>query len=381
MGLRRQGCTVFLAPQSRAGDRLRAALGLALALLAGPAAPARAADPVVAIVLPGGACELRQVPAQALAGVTAELERARQDAAGLAQRLAADAAAARYAGAREAVPAFGAWAYDWVQSYITAYRIAGRMVASAAAVLRGDATGLADDVVEQMSEPMRRAFEERVLARAAPPATLRRDLDMAATMVEAGWNRAQDSALAPLRAFPAAPAGSVASLRVDPAAAAGAAAVALRPPAGGAAGGRAAGGAGEDSPGADPASLFFHSLRPIAARVSAVMLRATEAGSLVATVGAVGYRFGGVPGLAAGTVGGVGAYWGIDWAFNRADAALNRGDFEAQSLAVIARAEAAVAEEAGRAVLAALDARVARLAVRGGCPDTATGGATGGAAP
>ena len=44
----------------------------------------------------------------------------------------------------------------------------------------------------------------------------------------------------------------------------------------------------------------------------------------VATVGAVGYRFGGVPGLAAGTLGGVGAYWGIDFAFNRADAALAR---------------------------------------------------------
>jgi len=167
-----------LAPRRRAGDRLRAALWLVLALLA--ALPARAADQVVAVMVPGGACELRQVPAQALAALTAELELARQDAAGLAQRLAEDAAAAHYAGAREAVPAFGAWAYDWVQSYITAYRIAGRMVASAAAALRGDAAGLADGVVEQMAEPMRRAFVERVLSRAAPADGRRRELRLTA---------------------------------------------------------------------------------------------------------------------------------------------------------------------------------------------------------
>ena len=353
-----------LAPRRRAGDRLRAALWLVLALLA--ALPARAADQVVAVMVPGGACELRQVPAQALAALTAELELARQDAAGLAQRLAEDAAAAHYAGAREAVPAFGAWAYDWVQSYITAYRIAGRMVASAAAALRGDAAGLADGVVEQMAEPMRRAFVERVLSRAAPAESLRRDLEMAATLVEAGWDRSLDAALARLRAHPLAAAEGAAPLRLDQAASARAAAVTLR-----GTGGAPGAGTGGDAPGGDPASLFFHSLRPVAARVSAVMLRATEAGSLVATVGAVGYRFGGMPGLAAGTVGGVGAYWGIDWAFNRADAALNREDFEAQSLGVIARAEAAVAEEARREVLAALDARVARLAVRGGCPGAA----------
>jgi hypothetical protein len=214
---------------------------------------------------------------------------------------------------------------------------------------------------------MRRAFVERVLARAAPAESLRRDLEMAAALVEAGWERSLATALAPLRAYPLALEEGAAPLRLDPAAAARAAEVTLRGAAGGAPGAGPAG----TSPGGDPASLFFHSLRPIAARVSAVMLRATEAGSLVATVGAVGYRFGGMPGLAAGTVGGVGAYWGIDWAFNRADAALNREDFEAQSLGVIARAEAAVAEEARREVLAALDARVARLAVRGGCPGAA----------
>lgn len=330
----------------------------ALALLLAPAA-ARAADPVVALILPGGACDLRAVPAAELAALNVRLEQARQDAAGLAQRLAVDAAAARYAGAREAVPGFGGWAYDWVQSYITAYRIAGRMLTSAAAALRGEGAGLADGVVEQMAEPMRRAFVERVLSRAAPPEVMRRDLEMAAFLVEDSWNRALAEAIAPLRGFPEAPAGTAPALRLDSEAASRAAAVTLRT--------RAPGAIEEAPPGGDPASLFFHSLRPIAARVSALMLRATEAGSLVATVGAVGYRFGGFPGLAAGTVGGVGAYWGIDWIFNRADAALNREDFEAQSLAVIARAEAAVAEEARRSVLAALDARVARLATRGGC--------------
>ena len=330
-------------------------------------APARAADPIVAIMLPGGICELRQVPPQALAELNLQLEQARQDAAGLAQRLAVDAASARYAGAREAVPGFGAWAYDWVQSYVTAYRIAGRMVTSAAAALRGDQKSMADGVVEQMAEPMRRAFVERVLARAAPPETMRRDLEMAAALVEGNWNRALAGALAPLRAFPEAPPATTATLRLDPEAAGRAARVTLHAVGDGT--------TANASPGSDPASLFFHSLRPLAARVSALMLRATEAGSIVATVGAVGYRFGGVPGLAAGTLGGVGAYWGIDFAFNRADAALNREDFEAQSLGVIARAEFAVAEEARREVLTALDARVARLAARGGCPASTTAGA------
>lgn len=341
---------------------LRTVLAVSLALLACILVPAaaRAADPVVAIMLPGGTCELRQVPAQALVDLNLQLDKARQAAADLAQRLAVDAASAHYAGAREVVPGFGAWAYDWVQSYVTAYRIVGRMVTSAAASLRGDPKGLADGVVEQMAEPMRRAFVERVMARAAPPETLRRDLEMAAALVEAGWTDALAGALAPLRAFPEAPAASTAALRLDPEAAGRVALVTLRAQAGGT--------ASDASPGSDPASLFFHSLRPLSARVSAMMLRATEAGSIVATVAAVGYRFGGVAGLAAGAVGGVGAYWGIDWAFNRADAALNREDFEAQSLLVISRAEAAMAEEARREVLTALDARVARLAVRGGCP-------------
>lgn len=345
-------------------DLAGAVFGASVAIFLSAALPARAAVPpqAVAIVLPEGRCEMRAVPGDAVPALRARLEQARLEAAGLGYRLAADAAAARFAGAREAVPAFGAWAYDWVQSYITAYRIAGRMVASVAATVRGERATLTDGLVDQMSEPMRRAFEERVLSQGASEVSLRADLALAAALVEAGWNAALLEAVAPLRAGPAADAATGGPvLRIDIAGAA-RVPVALE-----AEGGAAA------VPGGDPASLFFHSIRPIAARVSAIMLRATEAGSVVAAVGALGYRLGGVPGLAAGAAGGVGVYWGIDFALNRADAALNREDFEAQALDVIARAEAAIAGAVRQQVLDDLGARLVRLVGAGGCEPGAGG--------
>ena len=72
-------------------------------------------------------------------------------------------------------------------------------------------------------------------------------------------------------------------------------------------------------------------------------------------------------GMAAGAVGGVGVYWGIDFALNRADAALNREDFEAQALDVIARTETAIAEAVRRQVQDDLGARLVRLVGGGGC--------------
>jgi hypothetical protein len=101
------------------------------------------------------------------------------------------------------------------------------------------------------------------------------------------------------------------------------------------------GSGGGAEPGSDPTSIFVHSMRPMAARLSAVAVRASEAGSLLAAGGAAGFAIGGAPGLVIGTASGVGLYWAIDWGFNRVDAALNRTDFEARAMQAIGRAEAA----------------------------------------
>jgi hypothetical protein len=65
--------------------------------------------------------------------------------------------------------------------------------------------------------------------------------------------------------------------------------------------------------------------------------------------------------VALGLAGGIGLSWGVDWALNRVDAALNREAFEAQALEAIGRAEQRLAAQGGAAVAAALAARRAAL--------------------
>jgi hypothetical protein len=312
----------------------------------------------VAVRAPDGSCTLRRVPQDQLAAWDAALAGEAAMLDGMAARLLADAAAMRLAPAREAVPAFGDWAYDWVQSYLTAYRVLGFAARGLAEGVAEADAALPDRIALAMAIPVREAFRTRVLDPAIPPEALAADRLHVASLVDDAWRQAvaavaREAALFP-RAITIAP-GAVAATRLDLAAAA-------RPVAPLPAESRPADALlllAEE--GAEGGTVFLRAMRPMAARLGALALRVSEAGSLVATGGAFGYALAGSPGVALGLAGGVGLSWGVDWALNRVDSALNREAFEAQALSAIDRAEVRLARQGGAAVAAALAARRAAL--------------------
>ncbi len=330
-------------------------LAVALALLA--SLPARAET--LAVVVPSGACLLRAAPAGTHAGERASLAEEAVALGGLAQRLLADAATIRLAAAREGVPAFGDWAYGWVQSYVTSYRIlAGAVTGLAQSATERDAAPGAR-LAEEMAAPMRAAFRARVLDPALADGGIAADLAHVGAALDAAWSAALAASATRLAALP--PAAAQATHRLDLAAAARPIAPALAATA-------------PDDPlaliaeeGTEPGTVFVRSMRPVAARLGAIALRASEAGSLVAAGGAFGFALGGLPGGAVGIAGGVGSSWAIDWLINRLDASLNRAAFEARALEAIARAEHRLATEPAAVAAAALAARIDALATEGDC--------------
>ncbi|WP_431285188.1 hypothetical protein ACQW02_10485 [Humitalea sp. 24SJ18S-53] len=323
------------------------------------------AQPVpVALRLGDGTCTIRAVDPVRLARTQAALEAEAARLPGVAARLMQDAASARFAVAREQVPAYSAWAYDWVQSYVTSYRVLWRLGKGLAGSVADEAPVL-ERIGQEISEPMRQAFRERVLAPTEVDGRLADDLEHAGHIVDAAWAAALAGAgvlLAtgsPVLASPVVPGLAMAVTARFDLAAAGVpmtpALVALAP----------------DDPldlvigdGSEPPAIFLRSMRPMAARMGAVAVRASEAGSLIAAGGTFGFAVGGAPGVAVGVAGGVGLSWGIDWLLNRIDAALNRTEFEAQALAAIATAETRIAGQSGIATATALSARL--VAMRAG---------------
>jgi len=341
----------------RKGIRAAVVLGLLLFTLPAWAAP-------MAVRNPDGSCGLRDVPEAALLAWDQHLATEAARLEGMAHRLLADAAAMRLAPAREAVPAFGDWAYGWVQSYMTAYRVLGLAARGLAeGVVEADAASLPDRIAQGMATPVREAFRTRVLAPAIPPAALAQDRAHVRDVIGAEWRLAVAGVAQQAQALPRvsliAP-GAVAVPRVDLWAAA-------RP--------LADWQAADADPmalvveeGAETGTVFLRSMRPMAARLGAVALRVSEAGSIVATSGAFGYALGGSPGVALGMVGGVGLSWGLDYVLNRVDSALHREAFEAQALEAIDRAEQRLPAQGRIAVAAALATRRGELrAANPGC--------------
>ena len=332
---------------------MAACLGGLLALLALPAA----AGPL-AVVAPDGSCAVRDVAPARLAAIETSLIEEATRLRDTAHRVMADAAAMRLAPARERVPAFGDWAYGWAQSYITAYRVLGLAVRSAAeSVAETGQVPLVDRIAAGMATPVREAFRTRVLEPTIPPDALNADLLHTGAVVEASWHVALGEAAAELATMPVvtAPAERGAAPRLDFAAAAAAVTPTLA----------------ELAPsdplaliveeGADTGMVFLRSMRPMASRLGAVAVRLSEAGSVVAAGSTFGYAIGGMPGVALGAAGGIGLSWGIDWAFNRVDAAFNRPTFEAQALEAISRAEQRLAEHGAAAIQQVLAQRRAAL--------------------
>lgn len=339
----------MLLPPSLAGVVL---LGGVVLLAALP--ESRAEDRVaLAVMQPGGQCMAHAVAPATLARIEAELHEEAQRLAAKAGRMMADAAAARLAEARERVPAFGEWAYGWVQSYVTSYRVLGRLLHGlAVSAQAGPDDALAQRLLEEVSQPMREAFGQRVL----PPGLvegLATDMRHTAAVLDQAWQAALGRAAAELAAAP--PASATAAVRLDLATAG----HSLLPGLAMAPQGVTAFGVGAP---ADASAAVLRAVRPMAARAGAAVLRASEAGSIVAAAGALGYALGGISGVVVGAVTGMGVSWTLDWGLSRVDSALHRSGFEAEALAALDQAERDLAEDARALAATALEAR--RLALR-----------------
>lgn len=233
----------------------------------------------------------------------------------LGHRMLEDSLALRFGEARMRVPAFGAWAYDWTQSYVTSYRIIGRAVAQLGSAAGQNGTlPAADALAHDLALPVRQAFGRIISQPSLGDGGFEADM---AHLARTLGQEAGEPALAPALEQ---------ALRLYPA-------------------DRLAEAAGTET-------IFMRSMRPLAARLGALVLRVSEAGSVVALGSYFGYGFVGTPGMVVGALGGMGVAWGVDWMINRLDANLNRPAFEAQAMVAIDAAQAAVQAE-GRAAIAA----------------------------
>jgi hypothetical protein len=313
------------------------------------------------VILPGGACTHHAAPPGTAAATRTALAEEAAQLEGFAARLLGDAAAMRLGPAREGVPYFGDWAYGWVQSYVTSYRILARGLAelAQAVAVEGEAP-LAARLAEEMAAPIREEFRARVLAPVLRDGGFGADVAHVGAALDAAWGQALARQAARLAALPPAAKGDAAQTLHLAAAAAPLTPVLLA-----------------EAPtdpmammaedGADSGSVFLRSMRPMAARLGAVAVRLSEAGSIITASGAFGYALGGFPGTAVGLAAGIGASWAIDWLFNRLDASLNRAAFEDQALEAIARAERRLAGGATQVAQAALAQRLAALDTAGVC--------------
>jgi hypothetical protein len=246
----------------------------------------------------------------------------------LGQRMLEDSVALRFGAARRLVPEFGAWTYGWAQSYLTSYRIIGRALAQLGeAASQPGALPTPEAIAHDLAEPVRAAFREHVTQPSLGDGGFAADMAYLARTLDQEW-RSQAGAVAPGDGLEPRLAEA---LRIDPAA-------------------QLADAVGTET-------VFLRSMRPMTARLGALTLRVSEAGSAVAALGYLGWSMSGAPGVAAGAAAGIGLAWAADWAINRIDAGLNRAAFEAQAMAAIGLAEAAVLAEAGAAIRAAVAAQ------------------------
>lgn len=237
----------------------------------------------------------------------------------LGQRFLEDSVALRFGQARVLVPDFSAWAYDWTQSYVTAYNIAGRGLLQLGQAALGLAPlPSADSIAHAMALPVRAAFQERVTGPSLGDGRFEIDMAYLATTLA---SEARDPALGERLNL---------ALRLAPAE-------------------RLSEAVGSET-------VFLRSIRPFVARLGTLVLRLSEAGSVVAVGGYIGYGLVGTAGVLVGTIGGVGLAWGADWTINRVDASLHRPAFEAQAMAAIDVAEASVMADGQAAIAQALAA-------------------------
>lgn len=225
---------------------------------------------------------------------------------------------------RQRVPAYGDWAYGWVESYVTSYELVIR------GLLAGVQAGAAPwdpEVRAAIAGAARRfvfnRFDQLVVRPARLPERLHEEWAAATSLAESEWGVARARSRAAVARF----LGEHCPEVPGPATADGDGGPSLRT-----ASGRPLASAGTiegiyrlDGAG-DAETIFLRSTRPFGARLAIMLARLTEAGSAIAVGGIFG--IGGLTGPISGFVGVLATVWTLDWAINRGDELIHRASME-----------------------------------------------------
>lgn len=306
-------------------------------------------------------CAVVAISPQALSDITRRVSDSTQNLNLYARTIFDLMASSRFAAAREKVPAFGDWTFDWFQSYVLSYRVLGRLFG---AFHRFFTEGWPDDIaqafLDDVAAPVRLAFQENMRQAGVDIAHHMDDLRLISAAIEQEWQKRVTALRSELRGLPmvSGPATMVMDLRGNDI------------------------GVGSALFAAAPktmnqffeineadAALVFRTMRPIIPRLGAFILRATEFGGLIFTLGLVGFAISGLPGFIVGAAIAVLVYWTIDWIFNRTDAYLNQAEFERLALETIDDAQKKLSENAFEAFDKALRQRLSVMMPQpGACP-------------
>lgn len=275
-------------------------------------------------------------PAPALAEfVRAESGRITADRAHVEQivrRLLGTGVSLAFGEARERVPAYGDWAYGWVESYVTSYELVLRSLVAGmqAGAAPWDPT-VRDAVVTEAQRFVFGRFDQIVIRPSQLPQRLQSEWESATHLAETEWQRARGRVRAAAERFLATHCGGPAP-GAPPAAADGGAPAPAEEPILHAADGSPIAAIGPigaiyrlDHAGSAE-TIFLRSTRPFGARLAIMAARLTEAGSAIAASSIFG--IGGLSGPITGFVGAIATVWTIDWAINRGDELLNRAAME-----------------------------------------------------
>lgn len=319
------------------GMRRIAAAIVVLLLAVMPAAPAAA-----------GTAPCRPPPEALAEFVRTESGRIAADRAHVEQtvrRLLGTGVSLAFGEARERVPAYGDWAYGWVESYVTSYELLLRSLFAGvqAGVVPWD-PAVRDAVVTEAQRFVFGRFDQIVIRPAQLPDRLQSEWEAATQLAETEWQRARRRVRAAADRFLAAHCGGSDARRPamadraapdsadDPAApvlhAADGSPVAAIGPIGAIYRLDHAGSA---------ETIFLRSTRPFGARLAIMAARLTEAGSALAA-GSI-FGIGGLSGPITGFVGAIATVWTIDWAINRGDELLNRAGMEEELRGLIGEIE------------------------------------------
>jgi hypothetical protein len=329
------------------GGPLRAATAPAMQpAVAGPAA-------TVAVIWRAGDGSLHRVPVNRsaltsfIAGRNAALEAERERLVALGAAMASTAGSLTFAEVKQHVPRYVDWAYGWLSSYVMSYQVLYETVRT----VYGDARDgwpmpISEAIGQGLGNFARRRFHEIVVQPVLDDRTLLRESEQIAAL-ESEWKHVVDANFDAWQSFLTTRSGKWETLPQDAVPRADApdtmlldlaparmtplltdrTALDMRAPI-----------TQLDDIRDDRYRVLIRATRPFVARLAVLVLHVTVA-TPVAIGAAIGFGLGGFPGAAIGYGIVLTGVWGADFAINRVDRALHRGQFEAEVLDAVGAVE------------------------------------------